>query len=103
MSLREFFLSQRLATRGDVKKIAESQSKRRIQQVHRNADLNRRVEDLEMDLGYVALILGALLNKVEEKGVLSLTEVREAMAELDEIDGVKDGKLDINILRDVSS
>ena len=103
MSLREFFLSQRLATRADVKKIAESQSKRRIQQVHRNADLNRRVEDLEMDLGYVALILGALLNKVEEKGVLSLAEVREAMAELDEIDGVKDGKLDISLLRDVSS
>jgi hypothetical protein len=56
-----------------------------------------------MDLGYVALILGALLNKVEEKGVLSLAEVREAMAELDEIDGVKDGKLDIRLLRDVSS
>ena len=103
MSLREFFFSQRLATNADVKKIAESQHKRRLQDVHRNADLNRRVEDLEMDLGYVALILGALLNKVEEKGVLSLTEVREAMAELDEIDGVKDGKLDINILRDVSS
>ena len=76
MSLSEFFLSQRLATRGEVKKIVESQSKRRIQQVHRNADLNRRVEDLEMDLGYVALILGALLNKVEEKGVLSLAEIQ---------------------------
>jgi hypothetical protein len=44
-----------------------------------------------------------LLQKVDEKGVLSRDEVRETMASLDEIDGVKDGRLDINILRGLNA
>ena len=35
--------------------------------------------------------------------MLSRDEVREAMASLDEIDGVKDGRLDINILRGLNA
>jgi hypothetical protein len=40
-----------------------------------------------------------MLELLEEKGVLTREELKTKIAVLDELDGVKDGKLDINILK----
>ncbi|MCA3007173.1 MAG: hypothetical protein INH34_02230 [Phycisphaerales bacterium] len=58
-----------------------------------------RIEALENDLGFVALLLGSLLAKLDEKGVLTRQDVKDAMPTLDGADGVADGKLDIRVLR----
>ena len=62
----------------------------------------KRVDDLEEDLGYITLILGAILQKLDEKGTVTREEIRTVMADLDEVDGVQDGRLDINILKGIS-
>ena len=59
-----------------------------------------RMKELEHDVGFLALTLAALLQKVEEKGVLTREEVRDSMDALDGLDGVRDGKIDVGILKD---
>jgi hypothetical protein len=44
-------------------------------------------------------LLGSLLAKLDEKGVLTRQDVKDAMPTLDGADGVADGKLDIRVLR----
>jgi hypothetical protein len=56
---------------------------------------------LETDLGYVTLILGSILDKLDEKGVVTRQDLKDATSALDKVDGVRDGKLDINILRNI--
>ena len=63
------------------------------------AELQSQIEALEDDLGYVALVLGSLLQVLDSKDVLSRDDVRTVILEVDELDGVADGKLDINVLR----
>jgi hypothetical protein len=58
-----------------------------------------RIEALENDLGFVALLLGSLLAKLDEKGALTRQDLKDAMQTLDGADGVADGKLDIRVLR----
>ena len=64
-------------------------------------ELSARVAELEQDLGYVTLVLGSILRKLDEKGVVTRDDVKGEIAQLDELDGVKDGKLDIQLLRDM--
>jgi hypothetical protein len=64
-------------------------------------ELSARVAGLEQDLGYVTLVLGSILRKLDEKGVVTRDDVKGEIAQLDELDGVKDGKLDIQLLRDM--
>ena len=102
MSLYNFFFPQQAAA-DHLQELAKSQKEKSREESHHSKHQDERLEELEMDLGYVSLILGALLQKVDEKGVLSRAEVRETMSALDEIDGVKDGKLDINLLRGLNA
>ena len=64
-------------------------------------ELSARVAGLDQDLGYVALVLGSILRKLDEKGLVTRDDVKGEIARLDELDGVKDGKLDIQVLRDL--
>ena len=41
--------------------------------------------------------------KLDEKGALTRQDVKDAMRELDEVDGVPDGRLDINVLKGMQS
>ena len=102
MSLYNFFFPQQ-ATAEHLQSLTRNQAKRRRQDARKAEYQDKRLAELEQDLGYVALVLASLLQKVDERGVLSRDEVREAMASLDEIDGVKDGRLDINILRGLNA
>lgn len=64
-------------------------------------EITARVTSLEHDLGYVALVLGSILRKLDEKGLVTRDDVKREIAQLDELDGLKDGKLDIRLLRDM--
>ncbi|MBL7814247.1 MAG: hypothetical protein JNL70_04500 [Saprospiraceae bacterium] len=60
--------------------------------------LNKRLNQLEDVIGFQSLIIQGILTKLDEKGTVSKNEIREILSELDELDGVKDGKLNINTL-----
>jgi len=61
-------------------------------------DLSTRVQQLEDDLGRVALLTRALIDAILKKGVLSQVELAEMMTKADMQDGVRDGKLDMRTL-----
>ncbi len=61
--------------------------------------LETRVQQLEDDLGRVALLTRALMDAVLKKGVLTQIEIAEMMTKADMADGERDGKLDLRKLR----
>lgn len=98
MSLFDFFFPEQ-AQASHLRSLASSARTRNRRNIRKTGDLDRRIDDLEKDLGYVSLVLGALVQQLDAKGTLSRDDLRTVLAELDELDGVKDGRLDIDILR----
>ncbi len=98
MSLYDFFFPEQ-AQASHLRSLANSERQRSRRGRSTSSALKKRVEELEGDLGYLALVLGSLMQKIDEKGLIKRDEMRAVMAELDQIDGTTDGKLDINILR----
>lgn len=98
MSLFDWFFPEQ-AQASHLRRLADQQ--RRGDRARRSSSKrsDRRLDELEGDLGFVALLLGALLQQLDEKGVLTRADVRSTIEELDGIDGAKDGSLDINVLR----
>jgi hypothetical protein len=100
MSLFDFFFPEQ-AQASYLRDIAEQQTRNTIRQSQASTTLEARVKHLETDLGYVTLILGSILDKLDEKGVVTRQDLKDATSALDKVDGVRDGKLDINILRNI--
>ncbi len=61
--------------------------------------LKMRIDDLEADLGFTVLLLAGLLSTLDEKGVLTKQDVKRELQELDLVDGMRDGKLNVRVLR----
>ena len=61
--------------------------------------LKMRIDDLENDMGFVVLVLGSLLSAIEEKGVVTRADVERELNELDLIDGKRNGKMSVRILK----
>ena len=79
----------------------EEQTRRRARALRRDRrSAARQREELESDVGFLALTLLSLVRSLVEKGVLSREELRAHMRELDAADGVEDGKLDSDAARD---
>ena len=100
MSLFDFFFPEQ-AQATYLRSIARSQRGKRTRSPVGGNKVEFRVRNLENDLGYVSLILAALLQKLDEKEVVDRDDVKAIMAELDELDGDKDNRLDINVLRGI--
>jgi len=100
MSLFDFFFPEQ-AQASYLRDIAEQQTRSTIRQSQAATSIEARVRHLETDLGYVALILGSVIDKLDEKGVVTRQDLKDATAALDAVDGVRDGKLDINVLRNI--
>lgn len=106
MSFFDFFFPQE-AQASHLRSIAETQ---RLESMHaanqrfreererrwdasRDQSLERRVEELERDLGQAGLIIESLLTVLEETGTLKRDEVAKRAVEVDMADGLGDGKL----------
>jgi len=61
--------------------------------------LEQRVATFESDLGFVSLVLAALMARLDERGHVTNTEVKAVLDELDGLHCVKDGRLDLSVLR----
>ncbi len=90
--LRSIAESQQLQSHQDGQRQFREERDRRWD-VSRSQSLERRVEELENDLGQAGLIIEALLQVLQEKGTLTRDEVAKRAIEVDLADGVRDGKL----------
>ena len=101
MSLMDWFFPMQAQARQLRNLVAQKRARTRAnyRQGTRVSDLQERIEELEGDLGYAVLVLGALLEFLETKGVMGRAELKKYLDEVDELDGVPDGRLDINVLR----
>ena len=105
MSFFDFFFPEQ-AQASHLRKLTEqSQGRRRGAQRDNIAvsQLEKRISDLEHDLGFAALVLASVMAKLDEKGALSRDDVKAAMKDIDGLDGVADGRLDINVLKGMQS
>ncbi len=98
MSLFDFFFPQQ-AQAQQLRRLASGQQASAQRRTRTTAKLEARMESLEDDLGYVTLILGSILDTLDQKGLVTRSDVKSALASLDKLDGIADGRLDINILR----
>jgi hypothetical protein len=100
MSILDFFVleeawSKRL--RDFVKRVQSFNAKTATN----NAQTSKRVDDLEADIGLLALLQVATLKLLTDKGVLRDGELVPRLAEVDMLDGVEDAKLDMSAVRRV--
>ncbi|HKB17062.1 MAG TPA: hypothetical protein VKF62_13430, partial [Planctomycetota bacterium] len=98
MGLYEFFFPHQ-AQAEYLKALVEQ---KRWQSVRARQEAGRgdgRIGDVEKDVGYLALVLGSILETLDRKGVLTRAEVKAEMELLDDVDGVRDGRLDVRVLR----
>jgi len=105
MSLFDFFFPEQ-AQASHLRRLADQSSGRRRSSQRNNSAVNqleKRVSDLEEDLGFAALVLASVMAKLDENGTVTRDDIRAAMKEVDEIDGVADGRLDISVLKGMQS
>lgn len=104
MSLEAILIANKLFDRVDerARKLRTAQRLGTRRQEATNEALSERIESLEGDLGYVTLVLAALMCRLDEQGVVTQDDVRSLVSELDGVDGVTDGKLDVNLLKDLT-
>ena len=62
--------------------------------------LEARIAELETDLGFLTLVIGVLVQTLEEKDVVTKGELKKKIESIDTLDGISDGKLDIQLLRE---
>ncbi len=101
MGLKEFFFPE-YAEAQNLKKVSrqmarKSRTGRRASK--KASEAQKELENMEEDLGFLALVLMSLFNRLVEKDIISRDEVRDQLSEIDSLDGVEDGKLDLDMVR----
>lgn len=98
MSLFDFFFPQQAAAQ-HLRRLANEKSMDTVRDASRRRKSEVRIDSLEEDLGYVTLLLGAIVDRLDAKGAVTRNDLREVISTLDDVDGVRDGRLDISFLR----
>lgn len=63
-------------------------------------ELEKKINELENDLGFMTLILKGILHKLDEKGVVKKDEIKVLL--YDAMEGRSEGRLNINFLKEKS-
>lgn len=79
---------------------ARSRARRARSRIRELAD--KRIDYLEEELGFVALVLGSLVERLDKQGVVTRADLEETLKRVDLLDGEGDGRLSIEALRDVA-
>lgn len=105
MSLFDFFFPEQ-SQAANLRRIADqsARNERRRNSASRETkatldSLHQQVEDLRGDLGFTALVLGSLVARLDEKGVVTRADLQAVMARLDLADDIADGTLDVERLK----
>lgn len=111
MSLFDFFFPEQ-AQASHLRRLAD-QNSARFRKLRRATgqsasqtsleQLQERVDGLRGDLGFVTLVLGSLVARLDRQGVVTRADLQAAMSEVDGLDELVDGQLDIDRLKTVIS
>ena len=66
-----------------------------------SGEMEKRLEALEGDVGFLSLLVLGILDGLEEKGLVTREDLAALMEEMDALDGAKDGKVNVQILRNL--
>ncbi len=99
MSLFDFFFPEE-AQAAHLRRLADSQARsnthNRIANARAQASAattQRRIEELENELGQMTILVESLLECIEEQGLLSRKQLAQKIGEIDARDGVIDGRI----------
>jgi hypothetical protein len=101
MSIFDFMFPDQAAA-SHLRRMADRQARTdRLNLMRQNEQsmLEERINELDCDVGVLALVLASLLETANEKGTISREEIKEKIEELDILDGFRDGKLNASFLR----
>jgi len=90
------FMAPQWAAAEHMRELASSM---RTRSLRRSSTHSMRIKACEEDIGFLALIMFALVRKLMDNGALAREDLAAAFDELDEMDGAKDGKIDLKILQ----
>ncbi len=83
----------------EMRKLSERHKNSQTRAIRSRGRSEHRVQRLEEDVGYLTLVLASLLAKLDESGTLNRADLKATMDDLDDFDGIKDGRLNVSILR----
>jgi hypothetical protein len=102
MSLYDFFFPEQ-SQAAQLRQLVEQNRRRDRRQRSAQGEqrnLAAELESLREDVGYLALLLAAIGHRLDQKGVITRADLRAAAEEIDAFDSVKDGKLDVQRIKD---
>lgn len=102
MSLFDWFFPQQ-AQAAHLRNLSANSQRFERKQKQNLGSLRQRIQQLEENQGVIALVLGSLLEKLDDNGVLARGDIEAKMQEIDEYDGIKDGKLNVTALQQLAS
>ena len=98
MDLFDFFFPEQ-AQADHLRSISRTLGQKRSLGERLASGQHKRLAENEEDMGFLALILFSLLHKLIDKGVITREELFDHLKDVDGMDGIEDGKLDIGVLR----
>jgi hypothetical protein len=101
MNLTDLFFSTPALT-GTPRALGRECRKSARQARARSGRNRERIDDLEEDVQTLALILGGVMRRLDEQGTLTREDMRASIAALDGVDGSTDGKLGLNVLKEMT-
>jgi len=57
------------------------------------------LDEMSNDVGFLALLTMSIFKELVDKGIITRSQIVQHIIKLDEIDGVKDGKLDMKVMK----
>jgi hypothetical protein len=99
MDLFDFFFPDQ-SQAAHLRRLADSTSMSAMQErisraraERSQASANKRIEELESEVGQLTIIVEALLESISDRGILSREDIAKKLCDIDERDGVIDGRI----------
>lgn len=102
MGLDKLFFPHRLTYAHELDSARKRQLRAARRSARRAQEARERLDALEDDLGYLALVLAAVMQRLDEHGSVTRDQVRSLMSELDGLDDLEDGRLSVEVLKQVT-
>ena len=84
-------ISRSMARSGSSSRAAETSARRAVDEV----------AELRTDVRFLSLVIATILKRLAENETMSLVDLADLINEIDGLDGVSDGGLDLGVLRGI--
>lgn len=97
MDLFDFFMPEQ-AQAHHLRQIARHQA-RQSRPYSTGHELKDQVSELQQDVNFLTMLLAAIIRRLGETRTLSLADLQDLLAQVDQLDGIPNGGLDPGVLR----